>query len=170
MILGSHLRTSGAFPNAGTTRLRVTKTLLVMSEESASLVVTNMTRPMSAKSSRERRMSYLRHLLNRLVWSLAATLIGWVSCTLPMDKPSAVLAMACRVFSWPTRFVLSVLSAVGIQSDPLSVGWCDFCSSEQRLWRALLTGISIYLVLLYVPTIMLWIVRRFRTEDGRTRR
>jgi hypothetical protein len=111
-------------------------------------------------------MRHLRHLLNRLVWSLAATLIEWVSCTLPVERPSAVLAVSCRVFSWPIRFVISALSAIGVRSDPLSVGWCDFCSSEERLWRALLTGVPIYLFLFYVPPVVLWIVRRFRAGQA----
>ena len=71
------------------------------------------------------------------------------------------------MFSWPIRIVLSALSAVGVHNDPLSVGWCDFCSSEERLGRVLLTGMSIYLVLLYVPTIMMWIVRRFRNSRSK---
>jgi len=107
-------------------------------------------------------MTRLRNLLNRLVWSLAATLAGWVSCTLPSERPSVALAVSCRVFSWPIRIVLSALSAVGVHNDPLSVGWCDFCSSEQQLGRGLLTGTSIYVVLLYVPMIVIWIVRRLR--------
>ena len=111
-------------------------------------------------------MKQLRHLLNRLVWSLAATLAGWVSCTFP-SEPSVALAVSCRVFSWPIRIVLSVLSVVGLHNDPLSVGWCDFCSSEQRLGRVLLTGVPIYLVLLYVPTVVLWIVRRFRNSRSK---
>jgi hypothetical protein len=44
------------------------------------------------------------------------------------------------------------MSSVGVPTDPLSIGWCDLCFSEGRLSRALLTGIPIYIVLLYVPT------------------
>ena len=109
-------------------------------------------------------MNYLRHALNRLVWSLAATLVGWVSCTVPVDRPSAALALSCRVFSWPIRFLLALLSEIGVRSDPLSIGWCDLCSSEQRLWRMLLTGVPIYLVLLYIPMLVLWFVRRLRSK------
>jgi hypothetical protein len=64
--------------------------------------------------------------------------------------------------------LLTVTSALGVRSDPLSLGWCEFCSAEARLYRAVFTGMLTYLILLYVPEVVkpVWRVLQRRMRKG----
>jgi hypothetical protein len=110
-------------------------------------------------------MKRIRLLLRRAVYSLTLSMIVWVTCSLPLDKTSSTLTAVCRVSSWPIRMFLKAASAIGVRNDPLAFAWCDFCSAEERLYRSLLTGIVIYLMLLYVPDLVRSVWRRLRRVE-----
>src|SRR5262245_20569398 len=45
------------------------------------------------------------------------------------------------------KLLLWLLRCLGVRSDPLSVGWCDWCSTTDRLWRSLATGVVVYFMI-----------------------
>ena len=107
-------------------------------------------------------MKRLKQLLNRVIYAVAASLVAWVSCTLPLDNRSLSLTTICRVFGWPVRTAVAAAITIGWKGDALAIGWCDFCSAETRLYRSLLTAVPVYVALFYLPTLALWLVRKWR--------
>lgn len=42
--------------------------------------------------------------------------------------------------------------------------WCDFCSAQQVLWNHVRFAVPVYVVLFYLPNLVMWFVRWFRNR------
>jgi hypothetical protein len=113
-------------------------------------------------------MKHVRDYCRRTVYALTLSLIGWVVCSTPVDGDCHATFAVCRVVSWPVRAMLAGASAAGIRNEPLSLGWCDFCSPQVKLYRAVGTGVLTYLIVLYLLAAMktLWLRKRRSTREA----
>jgi hypothetical protein len=106
-------------------------------------------------------------LLRRTVYAIAASLTAWVTCTLPLDAGHRGVLSVCVVFIWPVRLIVRAAAAMGMATDALAVGWCEFCSADVRLYKMLLTAVPTYLVVFYIPAFLKYLVLFLRRRRAR---
>lgn len=96
---------------------------------------------------------------------LISLLIWWLFVT-PFDR----LPISCaadlfigRALDFPVALAGELLYP--IRGMELVFGdrfgtWCDFCQVEQMFWLQMRLSVPVYLLLLYIPTMLRWIARR----------
>jgi hypothetical protein len=112
-----------------------------------------------------------RHVLvgfvHRVAYATLFALLTWHACTSPFGESviqRRIVTAICYTLDYPTALVGRITAPYRGMDVIFDQGgeWCDFCSAQQRLWNHVRFAVPVYLVLFYVPNIVLWILRRFR--------
>lgn len=108
-------------------------------------------------------------LSHRIVYALVIALAAWHACTWPFGE-SATQRKTVQTVCYACNFPTAVIGRVTAPYRGIDVffdrggEWCDFCSPQQVLWYHIRFAVPVYVVLFYIPTIALWILRRRRNR------
>lgn len=109
--------------------------------------------------------------VHRVVYATLFALLAWHACTWPFDSrvQRRVATAVCYTLDFPTAIIGHVTSPYrGIDVFFDRGGeWCDFCPAQQVLWNHVRFAVPVYVVLFYVPTLVLWMVRKWRSKANR---
>lgn len=107
-------------------------------------------------------------LSHRVAYATVFALAAWHACTWPLEstKQRAVVKAACYAFNFPTAVIGRITTPYRGMDPFFDRGgeWCDFCSAQQVLWYHLRFAVPVYVALFYFPTLVLWIVRKWRSR------
>src|SRR5258706_12729094 len=119
---------------------------------------------MTARSS----VRYLISFIHRCVYASFCAMLGWYSCVFPPSVRWQALVQ--KVLCYGLTYPIAVIGRLTRPYRGMDVffdrggEWCDFCSAQQVLWNHVRFAVPVYVVLFYLPTLALWIVRRLRSK------
>jgi hypothetical protein len=108
-------------------------------------------------------------LVHRIAYASLLSLIAWTACTWPYGTSvwqRRVVKSVCYATNLPTAIVGRLTAPYRGMDVMFDRGgeWCDFCSREQEFWYHMRFAVPVYVVLFYIPTLVLWIIRRRRSK------
>lgn len=111
----------------------------------------------------------LTGFVHRVVYAMLFALLAWHACTWPFGNSIAqrrVATAVCYTLNLPTAIIGRVTSPYrGIDVFFDRGGeWCDFCSAQQILWNHVRFAVPVYVVLFYLPNLVMCFVRWFRSR------
>jgi hypothetical protein len=108
-------------------------------------------------------------LAHRVAYATVFALAAWHACTWPLEsaKQRTIAKIVCYAFNFPTAVIGRVTAPYrGIDVIFDRGGeWCDFCSAQQVLWYHLRFAVPVYVLLFYLPTIIAWTIRTWRSRS-----
>ncbi len=109
-----------------------------------------------------RRQQIILGFVVRCAAAAFIALIGWWSCV-TARVAETVRPVVCRLLDWPIATVGLLFPKWWAGIDAFyGRNLCDFCTPGERLTRHLELAIPVYVLLLYVPTFIRWIVEKRR--------
>lgn len=110
--------------------------------------------------------------IHRVVYATLFALLAWHACTWAFGESVSqrrIATAVCYAFNFPTAIVGRITAPYRGMDPFFDRGgeWCDFCSAQQVLWYHVRFAVPFYVVLFYLPTVMFWIFRRWRTRSKR---
>jgi len=114
----------------------------------------------------------MRHLIgfvHRVVYAALLTLCSWLTCTSPVGAHAAVQKLTCEVLDWPIAAAGVVVRHWRGVDVFYGGGGCEFCPPKEFFWSHLRFGILVYVVLFYVPSVVILIARRWRLKVNHDR-
>jgi hypothetical protein len=109
-----------------------------------------------------------RHLVgfgHRVVYATLISVVAWYACTYPEAFGSFMLQKGvCFALTFPTAVVGRLTTPYrGIDVFFDQGGeWCDFCSAQRLLWLHVRFAVPFYVILLYVPNLVMLAIRRWQ--------
>jgi hypothetical protein len=106
--------------------------------------------------------------VHRVVYATLFALLAWHACTWPFGNSLVqrrIATAVCYTFDFPIAIVGRVTSPYrGIDVFFDRGEWCETCPWQQELWVHVRFAVPVYVVLFYIPTLVLWVVRRWRSK------
>lgn len=107
--------------------------------------------------------------VHRTVYAALLAMLGWYSCVFPpgFAWQSNIQKALCYSLTYPLALVGRVTQPYRGLDIFFDRGgeWCDFCSAQQVLWYHLLFAVPVYVALFYLPSLVLWLVRKRRSRS-----
>ncbi|SRR5258706_10480028 len=106
--------------------------------------------------------------IHRVVYATLFAATAWYACTTPFTsgKEKRVLTWLCYTFNYPTALIGRLTSPIRGMDVFNSAGstWCDACTRGEALWYHIRFAVPVYVILFYIPTILKWIVKKWRSR------
>ena len=108
--------------------------------------------------------------IHRVVYASLIALVTWHACTWPFGESlirRRIVTAICLTFNAPTAIVGRITAPYRGMDVIFDRGgeWCDFCQPQEVLWRHVRFAVPVYVVLFYVPSVVMWIIRRRRRKN-----
>jgi hypothetical protein len=102
----------------------------------------------------------------RFLVAVGIGMLTWFCCTHAYGSYRNIQSAVCHVTDWPVAAVARLVFPNGDQAIDVFYGrsLCDFCSGPEVIWRHLRLSTPLYVLLLYVPNILVWAMRRFQRD------
>lgn len=111
-------------------------------------------------------MKHLIGFMHRVAYATALSFLCIYTCSIPQafGKHEALQKVVCYTLNYPTAVVGLVTRPYRGMDVFFDRGdeWCDFCSMQQVYGYHLRFAIPVYVLLFYVPTFIMWMIRRSR--------
>ena len=110
----------------------------------------------------------LTGFVHRVVYAMLFALLAWHACTWPFGNSLVqrrVATAVCYTLDFPTAIVGRVTSPYrGIDVFFERGEWCETCSWQQELWVHVRFAVPVYVVLFYLPNLVMCFVRLVRNR------
>jgi hypothetical protein len=110
-------------------------------------------------------MKYLAGLAHRVAYALVLSLSSWLACTSPIGRGEAAHRVLCLALDWPIAVVGQFVPRWRGVDVFYGSGTCDFCTTGDVFFPHVGLGVVVYVALFYTPTVVLWMVRRWRARS-----
>jgi hypothetical protein len=106
--------------------------------------------------------------VHRVVYATLFALLAWHACTWPFGNSLVqrrVATAVCYTLDLPTAIVGHVTTPYrGIDVFFEHGEWCETCPWQQELLVQMRSAVPVYVVLFYLPNLVVWFVRWFRSR------
>lgn len=112
-------------------------------------------------------MKHLLGLTHRIAYALVFSLSSWLACSSPVGRGESAQRVLCLTLDWPIAVVGQFVPRWRGIDVFYGSGTCDFCTTGDFFFPHVGLGVVVYVALFYIPTLVVWVVSRWRARSRR---